>query len=212
MKKKTGITKEVRKGLAEMGVTDAVFATIRSASNHTDGIKALEEAKSICRKGFKEAAMKYHPDRNYHLSEEERGKTTKRFKRLKSIHDDFIKSRYTGARRRRTGAYAKPYGPSPNDDIVDDMLRYWNDPEMLNFVRNKRRARQAQRSREVESIFDEMAQSSRADLRDLARAARRGYGNPTKAKAEKTLTLARMGGIWLTERSKWVQTQRPKNR
>lgn len=109
--RKTGMTSEVRECLAEMGVTDEVLAKVKSASNHTDGEKLLAEAKETCRKGFRAIAGRYHPDQNQHLPPNELKAKEERFKRLRSVHDSFLESRYRGPERSRTQMGADDFDP-----------------------------------------------------------------------------------------------------
>lgn len=126
MNKRTGMSREVRECLAEMGVTEEVFAKIRSASNHTDGERLLDEAKEICRKGFRTVARLYHPDLNEHLPPNERKTKEERFKRLRSVYDSFLESRYRGPRRSNTQMGANnfdPFGFYSADSAFEDVLR-----------------------------------------------------------------------------------------
>jgi len=109
--RKTGMTNEVRACLAEMGVTDEVLANLKTASNHTDGQKLLDEAKEICRKGFRAVAKIYHPDLNQHLPVDERKAKEERFKRLRSVHDSFLESNYRGPVRSNTQMGADNFDP-----------------------------------------------------------------------------------------------------
>lgn len=148
MRKTTGMTPEVRECLAEMGVTEEVFAKIRSASNHTDGGKFLEEAKETCRKGFRAVAANYHPDHNQHLPAEVIKQKEEHFKRLRSIHDSFLESRYRGPRRSATQMGAvnfDPFGFSGlSREAMLDQLRTWDhSPEMLKEAARRREARRA---------------------------------------------------------------------
>jgi hypothetical protein len=142
MRKKTGMTDEVRECLAEMGVTEEVFAKIRTASNHTDGAKLLDEAKEICRKGFRAIAASYHPDHNQHLPLEEIKQKEDRFKRLRSIHDSFLESRYRGPARSKIQAGARNFDPFgihsfKQQEMMDD-LRHWDNPLARDIIRLKR--------------------------------------------------------------------------
>jgi len=153
----TGMTDEVRECLAEMGVTEEVFAKVRSASNHTDGAKLLEEAKETCRKGFRAIAASYHPDHNQHLPESDIKLKEERFKRLRSVHDSFLKSRYRGPARSRTQL------GSDNFDVfgfhgrrrqdVEDDLRFWGNPVMREAVRKQREADRARLIRMAQEIL-----------------------------------------------------------
>lgn len=147
MRKTTGMTPEVRECLAEMGVTQDVFAKIRSASNHTDGTKFLDEAKDICRKGFRAVAATYHPDHNQHLPASEIATKEERFKRLRSVHDSFLESRYRGPRRSNTQMGAinfDPFGFSAmSREEMIDQLRHWQSPENLRKIAQEREARRA---------------------------------------------------------------------
>jgi hypothetical protein len=138
------MTDEVRECLAEMGVTEEVFGKIRAASNHTDGTRLLDEAKEICRKGFRAIATTYHPDHNQHLPPEEIKLKEERFKRLRSVHDSFLNSRYRGPARSRVqpGAYDfDPFGfhARRQAEMVED-LRFWHSPIMRDVIRAKREA------------------------------------------------------------------------
>lgn len=147
MRKTTGMTAEVRECLAEMGVTAEVFAKVRAASNHTDGVKLLDEAKEICRKGFRSVATTYHPDHNQHLPAEEIKAKEERFKRLRSVHDSFLESRYRGPQRSNTQMGAlnfDPFGFSAlSREAMIDQLRHWHTPEKMREIEKEREARRA---------------------------------------------------------------------
>ena len=205
MKRKTGMTAEVRKCLAEMGVTEAVMAKVRAASNHTDGQIALDEAKEICRKGFRTVALKYHPDHNQGLPPEEIEKKSQQFKRMKSIHDDFMKAKFVGSRRRARKAAANfdPFGYAAyGNETLDDELRYWNDPIMLNFVRMKRDREYRTRS----AIIDELKKREFWGKHGL------DYDEMRRRDANgRTVTLAGGKGVYFPDKGRWVtQTRRPK--
>jgi hypothetical protein len=147
MRKTTGMTPEVRECLAEMSVTEEVFAKVRSASNHTDGAKFLEEAKEICRKGFRAIAANYHPDHNQHLPPDVIKSKEERFKRLRSVHDSFLESRYRGPRRSNTQMGSLNFDPfgfsAMSREAMIDQLRYWQSPENLRKIAQEREARRA---------------------------------------------------------------------
>jgi len=141
------MTAEVRECLAEMGVTEEVFAKVRSASNHTDGAKFLDEAKEICRKGFRSVATTYHPDHNQHLPAEEIKAKEERFKRLRSVHDSFLESKYRGPRCSNTQMGAVNFDPfgfsAMSREAMIDQLRHWQSPENLRKIAQEREAKQA---------------------------------------------------------------------
>jgi DnaJ-class molecular chaperone len=141
------MTDEVRECLAEMGVTEEVFATIRAASNHTDGTRLLEEAKEVCRKGFRAIASSYHPDHNQHLPAEEIKLKEERFKGLRSVHDSFLKSRYRGPARSRTQLGADNFDPlgfhGRRREEMEDDLRFWGNPVAREAIRRQRDADRA---------------------------------------------------------------------
>lgn len=147
MRKTTGMTPEVRGCLAEMGVTEEVFAKIRAASNHTDGAKFLDEAKEICRKGFRAVAANYHPDHNQHLPPNVIKSKEEHFKRLRSVHDSFLESRYRGPKRSNTQMGSLNFDPfgfsAMSRDQMIDQLRHWQSPENLEKLRREREARRA---------------------------------------------------------------------
>lgn len=155
MQKKTGMTPEVRACLAEMGVTEEIFVKLRSASNHTDGTKLLDEAKEICRKGFRSVATTYHPDHNQHLPADEIKAKEERFKRLRSVHDSFLESRYRGPRRSNTQMGAVNFDPfgfsAMSREAMIDQLRHWQSPENL---KNIAREREARRARAIQIMQD----------------------------------------------------------
>lgn len=138
------MTDEVRACLAEMGVTEEVFAKIRAASNHTDGTKLLNEAKEICRKGFHALARSLHPDLHQHLPAEEIKAKEERFKRLRSIHDSFMKSTYRGPARSRTQPGAMNFDPlgfySMRQQEMHDDLMFSGEPLIREVLRMKREA------------------------------------------------------------------------
>jgi hypothetical protein len=157
MRRVVGMTDEVRECLAEMGVTEEVFVKVRSASNHTDGAKLLEEAKETCRKGFRAIASSYHPDHNQHLPEGDIKLKEERFKRLRSVHDSFLKSRYIGRRRSNARPAADNYDPfgfygRRQEDMEDD-LRFWGDPILRDAIRKQREADRARLIRMAQEIM-----------------------------------------------------------
>lgn len=142
MRRVTGMTDEVRACLAEMGVTEEVFAKIKAASNHTDGSKLLDEAKEICRRGFRAIATNFHPDHNQHLPPEEIKAKEDHFKRLRSVHDSFLKSTYRGPARSRTQPGAANFDPfgfytMRQQEMHDDLMYSGNDLARA-FLRRKR--------------------------------------------------------------------------
>lgn len=143
------MTNEVRECLAEMGVTEAVFVRIRTASNHTDGERLLDEAKEICRKGFRSVASKYHPDQNQHLQPDEIKAKEERFKRLRSVHDSFLESRYRGPRRSKTQMGAANFDPFGFHPDAEEILRYWSDPDLVQRVREARRRERIRWAQEI---------------------------------------------------------------
>lgn len=90
----TVMTDEVRQCLAEMGITADVVQKLREATSYADGEKLLNEAKEICHKGWRTAAKSYHPDHNQQLPQEEIARKEERFKRLTSVHDSFMDSKF----------------------------------------------------------------------------------------------------------------------
>jgi hypothetical protein len=128
------MTPEVKGCLEEMGVTEEVLAKVRACSNHTDGEKALDEAKQICKAGFKNAARLYHPDLHQHLPPEELKAKSERFLRLRSVHDSFLESKYRGPARARTYGQrvAVPFDPfrgEMSDLVLMELLRNWQKGE-----------------------------------------------------------------------------------
>lgn len=202
------MTREVRECLSEMGVTEEVMAKIRSASNHTEGQKALDEAKEVCRRGFKTVAMEYHPDRNQHLEEKEREQKSRRFKRMKSVHDDFLRSRYRGPRRTNTRKGSGNFDPfgfyAAADQDLEDDLRYWNDPLLRNFMRMKR-AEEGRRKARYAEVIEET--KKRIYWQNLGLDYDEMRAQESK---EKVVVLAGKKGVWYPERSRWIlRTSRP---
>ena len=157
MRKGVGMTDEVRECLAEMGITEEIFAKIRSASNHTDGAKLLEEAKEACRKGFRAIAASCHPDHNQHLPADEIKLKEERFKRLRSVHDSFLKSRYRGPARSRIRMGADNFDPfgfhgRRREDLEDD-LRFWGNPIIREAIRKQREADRARLIKMAQEIL-----------------------------------------------------------
>jgi hypothetical protein len=151
------MTDDVRECLAEMGVTEEVFAKVRAASNHTDGAKLLEEAKETCRKGFRVIAASYHPDHNQHLPESDIKLKEERFKRLRSVHDSFLKSRYRGPVRSRTRHAADNFDPfgfhvRSREEMEDD-LRFWGNPSAREAIRKQREADRARLIKMAQEIL-----------------------------------------------------------
>jgi hypothetical protein len=202
------ITTAERKLLVEMGVTQEVMSAIDSASNYTDGEKALTNAKIICRKGFRSAALECHPDHNQHLTEKEIEKKSERFKSMKAAHDKFLESRYQGQQSTNTRRAATDFDPFGFYSDVDDELRYWNDPIMRNFMRMKR-AEEKRRAQDPVDILEEMRK--RAHWKKLGldydEMKKREQAKPK----EKVVALADNKGVWYPERGRWIlQTKRPK--
>jgi len=212
MRPKAGITREERKLLVEMGVTKNVMSKIDNASNHTDGERALTDAKAVCRKGFRVLALECHPDHNQHLSEKEIGEKSERFKRMKSAHDKFLESRYQGQRTsntRRAAANFDPFGfyTSANQEMDDD-LRYWDDPIMRNFMSMKRQQERRQRV-SAEDILEEhrKRQFWHSQGLDYDKMKKQAEAKPP----EKVVMLADRKGVWYPERGRWIlRTSRPK--
>ena len=211
MRPKGVITKAHRKLLVELGVDGKVWAKINAASNHTDGQKLYDEAKEICRKGYKDAALRYHPDVNQHLSDDDRGKKEAHFKLLKDAFETFGDSRYQGNTRtntRRAAANFDPFGFSATADAhMEDDLRYWDDPIVRGFMRHKRQQENLRRE-SVASVMEDYAKREYwrkmgLDYDDLK------SKEDAKPK-EKVLTLAGSKGVWYPDRSKWLKTERPK--
>lgn len=90
----TVMTAEVRGCLAEMGITEEVIDKMRAAQSQEDGDKLLRAAKEICHKGWRTVARDYHPDHNQQLPKEEIARREERFKRLTSVHDSFMDSKF----------------------------------------------------------------------------------------------------------------------
>lgn len=157
MRRVTGMTDEVRECLAEMGVTEEVFAKVRAASNHTDGARLLEEAKETCRKGFRAIASSYHPDHNQHLPADDIKLKEERFKRLRSVHDSFLKSRYRGPTRSRTQMGASNFDifgfHGRRREEIEDDLRFWGNPVLREAVRKQREADRARLIRMAQEIL-----------------------------------------------------------
>jgi len=139
------MTPEVRECLAEMGVTEEVFAKIKACSNHTDGQKALDEAKEVCKRGFRSIAATYHPDQNQHLPAEEIASKNERFMRLRSIYESFMKSRYRGPRRsnvQRVAINFDPFGYSAAmRNQMQDHLRQWNNQDFQKISKEREERR-----------------------------------------------------------------------
>lgn len=139
------MTPEVRECLAEMGVTEEVLAKVRACSNHTDGEKALDEAKEVCKRGFRAIAALYHPDQNQHLPPEELLAKQDRFKRLCSVRDSFLKSRYRGPRRsnvQRVAVNFDPFGYSQAmRDAMHNDLRQWNNQDFQKIAKEREERR-----------------------------------------------------------------------
>jgi curved DNA-binding protein CbpA len=204
------ITKAHRKLLVELGVDEKVWAKINAASNHTDGQRIYDEAKEVCRKGYKAAALRYHPDVNQQLSDDERSKKESHFKLLKEAFEVFGESRYQGnsSNTRRASSDFDPFGfQGVADTQMEDDLRYWNDPLMRNFMRMKRQQEQVRRE-SAASVMEDYAK------REFWRSMNLDYdkmkGREAAKPPEKVLTLAGNKGVWYPDRSKWVKTERPK--
>lgn len=157
MRKTTGMTDEVRKCLAEMDVTDEVLAKVRSASNHTDGAKFLDEAKEICKHGFRKIAKKYHPDHNQQLPAEEMMARQERFKRLKSVYESFMESKYRGPRRSNTQMAAQNFDPfgfsAAHREAALNNLRGWHTAAQMAKIE---REREEKRRRAIEILRQAM--------------------------------------------------------
>jgi len=205
-----GITKAERILLDEMGVTQVVWDKVNKCSNHSDGMAALDDAKAICRKGYKVAAGKYHPDVNQHLSEEDRNKKEDHFKLLKSAFEYFTgeyRHQWARSNTRRATTNFDPFGfQHVSDANLEDELRHWSDPNVLNFIRLKR-----EQERQQQADLSYMEQIRKQELwatmgLDYHEMMRRERAKPP----EKVLALADNKGVWYPDRSRWVKTERPK--
>jgi len=194
-----------------MGVTKDVWHKINRSSNHTDGQKALADAKVLCRKGYKEAAGKYHPDVNQHLSEEDRNKKESHFKLLKAAFEYFTVEylhQWPTSNTRRAATNFDPFGfQHVSDSNLEDELRHWNDPLVRNFIRIKR-----EQERQQQADLSYMEQIRKQELwasvgLDYDEMMRRERAKPP----ERVLTLADGKGVWYPDRSIWVKTERPRN-
>lgn len=122
--------KQQKEVLAQMGVTAEVLAHCAAAETQEEGERRLDAAKATCKKGFRDLAVKMHPDV---------GGDPKEFLRVKSCYESFMKAKYKGWRRRPKhsplGAdpYARPRTSGP--DRWDNL--YPNDPTLANFWRMK---------------------------------------------------------------------------
>lgn len=195
-----------------MGVTDEVMAKVRAASNHTDGNKALDEAKDICRRGFKSAAMNYHPDLHQHLPADELAEKSEQFKQLKSVCDDYLESRYQGPRASNTRRAASNFDPfgfqAAANQEMDDDLRYWDDPLLRNFMRAKRAA-ERDRAQRYGTSFEE--RKKRIYWNNLGLDYDEMKAREARKPKEKVVALAGNKGVWFPERGRWIlKTCRPK--
>jgi len=210
MRHRVGITQAERGLLAEMGVDKTVWSKINAASNHTDGQLAIDEAKAICRKGYKAAAGKYHPDVNQHLPEKERNEKEKHFKLLKAAFEYFTtqyRHQWPRSNTRRAAHNFDPFGfQGSYDQKLEDELRFWNDPNALNFMRIKREQERQQRAdiNYLEQIRKrELWRSMGLNYDEMMR---RDRAKPP----ERITTLAGGSGVWYQDRSVWTKTARPK--
>jgi len=208
---RTGITGLERKFLKEMGVTQEVWNKINKCSNHTEGLAALEDAKAVCRKGYKVAAGRYHPDVNQHLSEEDRNSKEGHFKLLKAAFEYFTgeyRHQWPMSNTRRATSNFDPFGfQSVADANTEDMLRNWgvqDDDIVRNFRRMKRQEeRQAQVNLDYLESFKKREMWAEMGL-DYDEMMRREAAKP----GEVITVLANNKGVWYRERSVWKKTER----
>ena len=187
MRKTTGMTKDVQECLAEMGVTDVVFEKMRSATNAVDGAKILEDAKAACRKGFRAVAAGYHPDHNQHLSPEEIKTKEDRFKRLRSVHDSFLESKYRAPHRDYFASAAADYWTGRNS------WQHGNhdDPIIKAFIK-QRQAQEAAETQRIQEVLDILRRKSkpRSDINN-------GHQyRPEDMKVTVAMELPGKNGIW----------------
>lgn len=145
--------KQQKEMLAQMGVTAAVLAHCAAAETQEEGERRLDEAKATCKKGFRDLAVKMHPDV---------GGDPKEFLRVKSCYEGFMKAKYKGWRKRP--AYSANYRPRTSGPDRWDNL-YPNDPTLANFWRIKT----AQRERNHNDLMAELMKNMRSEqaMRDL---------------------------------------------
>lgn len=199
-----------------MGVTQEIWDKINRCSNHTEGLRKLDEAKEICRKGYRVVAMKYHPDTNQHLPEEELKKKEDHFKLIKAAFEYFTNEyhhQWPRSNTRRAAANFDPFGFQAADDAnLEEVLRNWGEPDDV-LMRNFRRMKREQQERQAQSDLDviELLRKRQvwADMGlDYDEMMRR-----EAAKPKETITvLANNKGVWYPDRSVWKKTTRPKKK
>jgi len=102
-------SQKVLTALQEMGVTRAQVLEMQAHTAHAEGEQALEALKAACKKGFRAAARRLHPDQNEGASDQ--AEKTERFKYLRSVYERFSVIAFVArpAPFRRTAAH----GPFP---------------------------------------------------------------------------------------------------
>lgn len=209
---RTGLTKRERNLLDEMGVTQAVWDKINKCSNHTEGLAALVNAKVVCRDGYRVAAMKYHPDTNQHLSEEDLKKKEDHFKLLKAAFEYFTdeyRHQWPMSNTRRAATNFDPFGfQSVADANTEDILRNWgsSDDELMRNFRRMKRAQERQNQADLDHLESfrkrEMWASMGLDYDEMMKR--------EAAKPKEVVTvLANNKGVWYRDRSVWKKTTRP---
>ena len=194
-----------------MGVTQEVWDKINKCSNHTEGLAALADAKTVCRKGYRVVAMKYHPDTNQHLSEEDLKKKEDHFKLLKAAFEYFTneyRHQWPRSNTRRATTNFDPFGfQAVADANTEDILRNWSTQN--DHVENFRRIMREQ-ERQAQSDLDLIEKFRKREIwadmgLDYDEMMRREAAKPK----EVVTVLANNKGVWYRDRSVWKKTTRP---
>jgi len=213
---------EVKERLAELGVTTEILQKVYSAKSQAEGDAALKAAKEICKKGFRQAALSYHPDVTGGDKEK-----TEHFKRLLSVYTSFMKSRFKY--RPKTFRSA---GLRSDLEIMEDFLRraegrrragtYGRPFRVHVDLEAERRAAAARAAAAAagfhwgrspwEDLFDVYTNTSTQAERDQAEKKMDEYFRQMQHEEaqERSIFLPHRRSIWLRHLSKWIKTKRRK--
>ena len=186
------MNKGEQSALTEMGVTKNVIAKIYDAPSKAEGERLFEEAKAICKKGFRSKARTLHPDING--GDEDK---TRHFKILKEAKEGFIAGSYGNWRKRGASRYADEWD-----------IKFPYNPMMANFMREEQRRTKQQA---MEEEFARQVSRQKVGRPPSDHVPTRPRRTRPKAKAKVPFTyLASKNGIWFPQRGKWIlKTERP---
>ena len=187
---KTGVA-EFAQALADMGVTADMLAAIDKAPNVKEGQRLLEEAKAVCKKGFRKLAMKWHPDVNGGDA-----KKTKNFKFVLKTYEEFIERKY-----RHPSSI--PDGTSLSDLFK---MRMEMSDDLAAAIRRRSEQRQKefeilieQEQRRIDPLYDLKKAATEVRRRERRQKAKEGEARACRARAkaaaqERQLPADR--GVW----------------